>query len=949
MKGKGKAKGKGKRSSNIDDIMNNIDMGGYGDEDMDDGMGDFEKNFDPEKQFNMPIYDNIDKEFDKFGKMFGGDDNVDFSSLQKSQKESEEDKILKAILGNTPIAQKKKNNDMEELTNALKMAEVNLNKKHGKDNDADILKGILSGSGNNKKGKKDDGMDELNSILSAADRNLKNKDKNDMDLVRQFLSKEEMGEVEGNTGGGTKKENAAVKKSENVEAQNTPKPDNDFYPSKQEDIFHRIDKMNSLTVLEKEIKICKIIIEYKKKKQKDYKQWENKIEQATKQLNEIKTKVESGIMDYEAYKKTISDELSHEQKLLNVFFPKDKVSTPAQKTIIQKRINDRIVIINQELNNEIEEEEEEKEDKKEVSGNKPEKKPDNTTVSSTNINVNQTQSQSQSQSQSNEEKTKTYVDSLLQQYLSAREYFKVNELKEQEKDCIEKCKQIIMAKKKIQTGNVKDVKLNDLPKPIEPEYIYGYSNEERVSKFKEILSELIKQKGEIDQKKKAYTEKLQKLNKRDFAKVKDAAKNTLDSYQSKINKYNETIENIKEKFKDKWIPAPEYRLVEEEDRVEKINNDIPENTIRIHIGKTDYDKDNAYLKVKLVNNDKELVKEVHLKGNQDFNETWDWQFDKGDFKTLFRKTIQIDIERSYWYKFGGSNVKGTANIDLKSLKTSSEITGNYKLELVSKRTTPSVNVKINLRTPCVEKQYETVTKEVFNVTKYYPAFNKNSASVPGAAPSSQVTSKPTKPTNTSTNVTTSNEPKPKLQKPPQKTEEKKPVIKPEVKQERKSVIKPEKTQVVKQEAKVPEDTQPATTNETKDNNAKPAGKIDKSMFKDEELADVDGVDYINSLKVLEYKLKLLEATIAKISGRTPRELMQKKVKMSCKIKMFQQQMGDGDVTPQDYYNLLTQQLTHDNALFSYLKQENEIEKAKLVAIRIKLMNEEIAELKQYIQ
>ena len=67
MKGKGKAKGKGKRSSNIDDIMNNIDMGGYGDEDMDDGMGDFEKNFDPEKQFNMPIYDNIDKEFDKFG------------------------------------------------------------------------------------------------------------------------------------------------------------------------------------------------------------------------------------------------------------------------------------------------------------------------------------------------------------------------------------------------------------------------------------------------------------------------------------------------------------------------------------------------------------------------------------------------------------------------------------------------------------------------------------------------------------------------------------------------------------------------------------------------------------------------------------------------------------------------------------------------------------------
>ena len=121
------------------------------------------------------------------------------------------------------------------------------------------------------------------------------------------------------------------------------------------------------------------------------------------------------------------------------------------------------------------------------------------------------------------------------------------------------------------------------------------------------------------------------------------------------------------------------------------------------------------------------------------------------------------------------------------------------------------------------------------------------------------------------------------------------------------------------------------------------------MFKDEELADVDGVDYLNSLKVLEYKLKILEDQIAKISGRTPRELMQKKIKMSCKIKIIQQQMGDGDVSPQDYHNLLNQQLIHDQALFAFLKQEKNLEKAKLVAIRIKLMNEEITELSQYLK
>ena len=935
MKGKGKPKGKSK--NNVDDIMNNFDMGAYGDENMDDGMADFEKKFNPEQQFDIPIYDNIDKEFEKFSKMFGADDEPDLSSGQKNPKElSEEDKILNAILGGSSAGvKKKKNNDMEELSKALKMAEDNLNKKHGKDNDAEVLKGIFAGAGNNKK-KKDDGMDDLNNILMAADRNLKNKNKDDMDLVKKFLTKEELGEVDNSTGGEKKN---VTKKPENIENKNTPKPQNvdgDLYPLKQEQIFHRVNQMKSLTVLEKEIKLCNTIIEYKKKKQADFKEWENKIEQATKLLNDIKTNVESGKMDYEAYKKTITDELNYEQKLLNVYLAKDQTSSQVQKEMISKRINDRIIIINKEINNEIEDEEEEQEEKKEEPHKKEETKQGND--STTNANTNTNASTSTNQSQSNEERTRLYVDLLLQQYLSAKDYFKTNDLKEQEKDCIEKCKQIILAKKKIQGGNIKDVNLNELPKSIKPEYIYGYSSDDRVSKFKEILSELIKQKGEIEQKKKSYMEKLQKLNKRDFAKIKDTAKGVLDSYQGKINKLNETIESIKEKFKDKWVPAPEFSIIEEEEKVEKIDNDVPENAIKIHIGKTDYDKDNVYLKVKLVNNEKELVKEVHLKGNQDFNETWVWQFEKNEFKSLFRKTILIDMERSYWYKFGGSNVKGTMKIDLKSLKNTNQLTGDYKMELVSKRTSPTINVSINLRTPCAEKQYETVPKEVFTVKKIYPPFNPKSATIPGAAKEASSNKDTPKTNNNNTNI-----PDKSKQKSVQKqVEEKKPKVEPKITQE--------KTPEVKKEIKNQESN---TTNNAKKSNeqnqeATATAKIDKSMFKDEELADIDGVDYINSLKVLEYKLKLLEAQISKISGRTPRDLMQKKVKMSCKIKMFTQQMNDGDVTPQDYYNLLTQQITHDQSLFTYLKQENQIDKAKLVAIRIKLMNEEITELKQYL-
>ena len=903
-------KGKGKKQGNkAEDIMNNLDLGGYGDEEMDDGMAAFEKNFNPEKQFDMPIYDNIDKEFDKFSKMFGADEEPNLSSVKKNPNElSEEDKILKAILGDNPnnTVKKKKNNDMDELTKALKLAEVNLNKKQ-KDNDADVLKGIFSGEG--KKKKKDDGMDELNNILRAADRNLKNKNKDEMDLVRKFLTKEEMGEGEG----GEKKATNIIK-PEKVETHNIPKNqnvDDDLYPLQQEKIFHRINQMKSLTVLEKEIKLCNFIIEYKMKKQADYKEWENKINEATKKLNEIKSKVESGEMDFEEYKKMISSELAYEQKLINAYVPKDQTSTQAQLEQIKKRINDRIIIINKEINNEIEDEEEEQEPK-EIKEEKLEK----------SENINQS---NQEQSQSNEEKTKLYVDLLLQQYLSARDYFKENDFKEQEKDCIEKCKQIIIAKKKLQNGNISEVNLGELPKSIKPEYIYGCSKDERSSKFKEIISELIKQKDEIDQKKKSYMEKLKKLNKKDFAKVKDTAKGVLDSYQSKIDKYNETIESIKEKFKDKWVPAPEFCRIEEDDRVEKINNDIPEYTMRIHIGKTNYEKDNVSLKVKLKNGEKELTKEVQLKGNKDFNETWDWKFEKNEFKYLFKKELEIELDRSYWYKFGGSNTKGSTKIDLRSLKDNTELVGDYKIELVSKRTTPSINISINLRTPFADKQYETVKKEVFNVKKIFPPFNPKAASIPGSAPS--------KSPNNTENISKDEK---------QHTVQKEKIIE----QEKKIIAKPE----IKAKEQLVENKIERETNNTKteEGQTQPEQKLEKNMFKEEELADVDGVDYLNSLKVLEYKLKILEAQIAKISGRTPRELMQKKIKISCKIKMFQQQMGDGDVTPKDYYNLLAQQLTHDNSLFAYFKQEKDLEKAKLVAIRIKLMNEEIAELKQYL-
>ena len=60
-------------------------------------------------------------------------------------------------------------------------------------------------------------------------------------------------------------------------------------------------------------------------------------------------------------------------------------------------------------------------------------------------------------------------------------------------------------------------------------------------------------------------------------------------------------------------------------------------------------------------------------------------------------------------------------------------------------------------------------------------------------------------------------------------------------------------------------------------------------------------------------------------------------------------MSEGEFTPNDYLVLMEQQLKHDLILCKFFKQENEINKAKIVYNRINLLNEEINELKQFIK
>ena len=87
----------------------------------------------------------------------------------------------------------------------------------------------------------------------------------------------------------------------------------------------------------------------------------------------------------------------------------------------------------------------------------------------------------------------------------------------------------------------------------------------------------------------------------------------------------------------------------------------------------------------------------------------------------------------------------------------------------------------------------------------------------------------------------------------------------------------------------------------------------------------------------------------KIDGRTPREMLTKKVKMNVKKKQLEEGMGDGSITPKDYMELMKVQLEHDQLLGIYMKQNNEEQKFKIIMGRIALIKQEIEELKPLVK
>jgi hypothetical protein len=358
--------------------------------------------------------------------------------------------------------------------------------------------------------------------------------------------------------------------------------------------------------------------------------------------------------------------------------------------------------------------------------------------------------------------------------------------------------------------------------------------------------------------------------------------------------------------KDPWIPAPLYSMKEEEEKVEKINEDIPLNNLHIEIGKiTCPNLERVHLQLILqYSNDKSINEFINKRPEDiDFKYKNTFNFEKTDYNLLSKKTIKIILIEKQGCCIINYVTMGECNIKLDSLRNVSTVNTEYEFKGTNETSYGKINVNLKLRSPFANKEYISVSKLVLTITKTFPPFVLEG--------NSKVDKKPQ-----NVNANNSN------------NKEEKKQIKQEKKKDDNKELKPQENKEVKpqQKKKV---------------------EVNENEFKSEELENPDIIDNLVSLKVLEFKIKKCEQESKKIEGRCPPALREKMLKMRVKYKTIESQMSDGIINVDKYISVLKYQIEHDNKLINYFESKKEIEKGKLVAERIKVMISEMEEAIQY--
>ena len=210
---------------------------------------------------------------------------------------------------------------------------------------------------------------------------------------------------------------------------------------------------------------------------------------------------------------------------------------------------------------------------------------------------------------------KKELNELLEDYDKARVYFNKCILTSQEEDAKQKIKIISDMQKNMALGQ--SININNKPKQIIPEYIYGCSTKERNNIFNLLIN--------------SYKNK------------KDSGKN-LD--EKKIKNLENIISLLEKAYKDKWVPPPKY-IYE--------NNLNQKYLIKFLLKRLDNINKECSLIISLnVKEDKILKEKFELIPDKNINSGWNWAFDENEWNNLFnndKSSLHLNLEIGWNEKY----------------------------------------------------------------------------------------------------------------------------------------------------------------------------------------------------------------------------------------------------------------------------------------------------------
>jgi serine/threonine protein kinase len=281
-----------------------------------------------------------------------------------------------------------------------------------------------------------------------------------------------------------------------------------------------------------------------------------------------------------------------------------------------------------------------------------------------------------------------YLNGLLEEYILAKQYFKKNELKNQEDDANQKIILIQNAKSQLEKEN--SLKSKNIPKPITPEYIYGTLTSERDKIFKEVIAKYTEEKKELETNLKNEILKLKKLEPELYAKMKSKAMPKLEKDRDRIEIMKKIIEGFEKNMKNKWVPAPKLSKDLEKCKNDKNSSDNNEYKLKIHLGKINYKKDNLTLKILLkINDNKTLEKEVKLKKDGDLNEEIIWTLNENEWKNIDSHLFALD----YWTENMEEN--GPIKLNIDTIKEGKDLFFECPIDLHSQNIPIKVDINIH--------------------------------------------------------------------------------------------------------------------------------------------------------------------------------------------------------------------------------------------------------------